>query len=188
MWENSAKAIRDHLFLKISNGLFLTRVDMHTGNETRSYYGALDAFYAGMLALSGDLKQAAANQQANYYLWTRFNMEPEVYNFMYDTIVWPSYPLRPENLESCFYLWRLTKDEKYLYMGKRMIDDILMKCRTEAGFAHIRDVNTLEKEDAMESFFLAETLKYAYLLFAPESVLDLNTYVFNTEAHPLKKR
>lgn len=40
--------------------------------------------------------------------------------------------------------------------------------------------------DEMESFFPAETLKYLYLLFDPDSKIDLDTYVFNTEAHPLK--
>lgn len=37
------------------------------------------------------------------------------------------------------------------------------------------------------SFFLAETLKYLYLLFHPDSetMIPLDEYVFNTEAHPL---
>jgi glycosyl hydrolase family 47 len=39
----------------------------------------------------------------------------------------------------------------------------------------------------MESFYLAETLKYLYLLFAPRETLDLGKVVFNTEAHPLRK-
>jgi mannosidase alpha-like ER degradation enhancer 2 len=39
----------------------------------------------------------------------------------------------------------------------------------------------------MESYFLAETLKYAYLLFAPAKTLDFDKVVFNTEAHPLKR-
>jgi hypothetical protein len=37
----------------------------------------------------------------------------------------------------------------------------------------------------MESFFFAETLKYLYLLYAPESTLDFNAVIFNTEAHPM---
>jgi hypothetical protein len=32
---------------------------------------------------------------------------------------------------------------------------------------------------------VAETLKYLYLLFADDSVIPLDQYVFNTEAHPL---
>jgi mannosidase alpha-like ER degradation enhancer 2 len=185
-WRLSSKAIKTQLLVNTKNGIFLTRVGMFLGKETRPYYGALDAFYAGVLALSGDLYTASKIQQANYYMWTKFGMEPEVFNFRTDTIVWPSYPLRPENIESCFYLYRLTREDKYLEMGKRMIGDILTKCRTDCGFAQVKNVTTMELEDDMESFFLAETLKYAYLLFAPESALSLRSFVFNTEAHPLK--
>ena len=37
----------------------------------------------------------------------------------------------------------------------------------------------------MESFVLSETFKYLYLIFSDDAVLDLEQYVFNTEAHPL---
>jgi hypothetical protein len=47
-------------------------------------------------------------------------------------------------------------------------------------------VVTKEKGDLMPSYFLAETLQYLYLLFAPDSAIDLNRVVFNTEAHPLR--
>jgi mannosidase alpha-like ER degradation enhancer 2 len=60
-------------------------------------------------------------------------------------------------------------------------------CRTDAGFAALNSVVTMEKKDAMESFFLAETLKYLYLLYAPKTTLDLNKVVFNTEAHPFRR-
>lgn len=185
-WETHRKAIAKYLITDTPHGTFLTRVDMNTGKETRSYYGALDAFYAGLLALSGDVATAQKIQDGNYYMWTRYNIEPEVFDFKKDSILYPSYPLRPENIESCFYLYRKTHDSKYLEMGKRMTDDIIDKCKTEAGFGAVKNVITLELEDSMESFFFAETLKYSYLLFAPEEMLDLNRFVFNTEAHPLK--
>ena len=35
-----------------------------------------------------------------------------------------------------------------------------------------------------QSFWLAETLKYFYLLFCPPDVVSLDDYVLNTEAHP----
>lgn len=41
-------------------------------------------------------------------------------------------------------------------------------------------------DDRMESFFLAETLKYLFLLQDPDHSISLETYVFNTEAHPLR--
>lgn len=47
-------------------------------------------------------------------------------------------------------------------------------------------VNTGVKDNMMQSFFLAETLKYLYLLFSPPSVIPLDEWVFNTEAHPFR--
>jgi len=185
-WEKSNDAIIRYLYVKTKNGAFFRRVDMNTGKETHALYGALDAFYAGILALSGNLTLAENIQQGNTYMWVKFHIEPEEFNFRTDSITYPGYPLRPENMESCFYLYRITKDEQYIRMAKHMIDDILSKCRTTSGFAAVKDVRTMEMEDSMESFFFAETLKYAYLVFAPESTLDLKKIAFTTEAHPLK--
>lgn len=47
-------------------------------------------------------------------------------------------------------------------------------------------VNSGVKDNMMQSFFLAETLKYLYLLFSPSSVISLDEWVFNTEAHPIR--
>ena len=187
-WERSKEVIIRYLLAETHYGWYFTRVNMHSGIETHSYYGALEAFSAGLLALSGDIATARNLQKGNFYMWTHFNMEPEEFDFKADTMVYPNYPLRPENIESCFYLYRYTKDNEYLWMGKRMIDDILSNCKTSAGYAEIKDVRTFQQDDAMESFFFAETLKYAYLLFAPVERFDLDKYVFTTEAHPLKVR
>jgi hypothetical protein len=72
-------------------------------------------------------------------------------------------------------------------MGETMFKSLVEYSKTESGYAELSDVRTKEKNDAMQSFFLAETLKYAYLLFAEEDILSLDEYVFNTEAHPLTK-
>lgn len=186
-WDISKAAIVKHLVSNTSHGTFMTRVDMNTGKETKPLYGALDAFCAGLMALSGEIPLARKIQKGNFYMWEHFNMEPEEFNFKTDSITYASYPLRPENIESCFYLYRLTKDDQYLQMGKVMIDDILLHCKTRKAYAALKNVRTYQKEDSMESFFFAETLKYAYLLFAPESTVDLGKIVFNTEAHLLKR-
>ena len=54
-----------------------------------------------------------------------------------------------------------------------------------SGIQNVNDVNSA-KHDTMESFWLAETLKYLFLLFSPDSALNLSEFVFNTEAHPLR--
>jgi len=72
-------------------------------------------------------------------------------------------------------------------MGQTFFDAIVAHCRTEAGYTTLKSVVTMEKGDLLPSYFLAETLKYLYLPFAPDAALDLDKVVFNTEAHPLRR-
>ena len=65
-------------------------------------------------------------------------------------------------------------------------DSLVRWCRTPDAYAALTDVRTKQQKDEMESFFFAETLKYLYLIFAPDSALDFDHIVFNTEAHPLR--
>ena len=55
------------------------------------------------------------------------------------------------------------------------------------GFARLKDVNSKAAGllDTQQSYFIAETLKYFYLLFSPPDLLSLDDWVLNTEAHPL---
>ncbi len=64
-------------------------------------------------------------------------------------------------------------------------------CRTDAGYSGIRDVYSAgggSRDDVQQSYFMAETLKYLYLLFSDDSTLPLDQWVINTEAHPLPVR
>ena len=186
-WDVHQKAIHQYLISKQDSGWFLKHVEMNTGKDISSTYGALDAFYAGLCAYSGDVSSAGQIQKANYYMWRKFNIEPEEFDFRTNKILSAYYVLRPENLESCFYLYRFTNDDNYLWMGKRMVDDIIEHCRTDIGYASLKNVQTYEKANSMQSFFFAETLKYAFILFSDKSILNLDKTVLNTEAHPFKK-
>lgn len=101
------------------------------------------------------------------------------------------YLLRPETLESLFILYRITGDQKYQEYGWEIFEAIDKWCKTGSGYASIRYVDSTGKYnqiDSMESFLLAETFKYLYLLFSPPDVLSLDKFVFNTEAHPFVRR
>lgn len=65
---------------------------------------------------------------------------------------------------------------------------VLPCAQVEQGFAGLKDVTVVppDNDDTMQSFWLAETLKYAFLLFGPADVLPLTEWVLNTEAHPLR--
>ncbi|KAL2829007.1 glycosyl hydrolase family 47-domain-containing protein [Aspergillus cavernicola] len=99
------------------------------------------------------------------------------------------YLLRPEAIESVFIMYRLTGDPSWREKGWKMFKAIDEVTKTELANSAIADV-TVENPrrlDSMESFWLAETLKYFYLLFSDPSLLSLDEYVLNTEAHPFKR-
>lgn len=94
--------------------------------------------------------------------------------------------MRPETVESFMYLWRKTGDQKYRDWGWDIFQAFETQTKLPTGYTGLRDVNTGEKDDKMQTFFLAETLKYLYLLFSPSTVIPLDEWVFNTEAHPMR--
>ncbi|KAJ1915865.1 hypothetical protein H4219_004087 [Mycoemilia scoparia] len=102
----------------------------------------------------------------------------------------PSNELRPEIIESLMVLYRVTGDPIYQEWGWDMFQAFEHFSKTRAGYASYSDVNNSDRRtgqvDQMPSFFLAETMKYLYLLFSPKDYISLDEYVFNTEAHPLR--
>ncbi len=119
-------------------------------------------------------------------MWMKHDIEPEEIDYRTMAVSSPGYPLRPEIIESTYYLYHYTKDPQYLLMGKTIFDDFVKYCRTNEGYAALQSVVKKEKSDSMQSFLFAETFKYFYLLFASTKTLDLDKVIFNTEAHPIR--
>lgn len=186
MWRDSLPAINRYLADERPNGLWYGVADMATGARTATTYGSLQAFFPSVLAMSGDLDRARRLQDSGFAMWNDAGVEPELFDYSTMAIVSPGYQLRPEIVESAYYLYEYTKDPRYLRMGETIFDDLIKYCRTERGYTVLRSVVTHEQGDRMHSFFLAETLKYLYLLFRPDA-LDFKHIVFNTEAHPLRR-
>ncbi len=183
MWRTSIRALNTY----VADGDWYGEVDMETGKRTAPEFGALHAFFPGVLALGGDLKRARALEESAFRMWQLHGIEPEALNYKTMTVTVPGYPLRPEIIESAYVLHRLTHDPRYVEMGRVFLDSLAAHCRTDAGYTTLKSVVTMEKGDLMPSYFLAETLKYLYLLFAPDRALDFRRVVFNTEAHPLRR-
>ena len=102
----------------------------------------------------------------------------------------PRYLLRPEAIESIFVLYRVTGNEDLREKAWDMFQRIMIATETPFGNAAIANVTVdgaTEKEDSMESFWMAETLKYFYLIFSPADVVSLDDFVLNTEAHPFRR-
>lgn len=97
--------------------------------------------------------------------------------------------LRPEFLESLFYMYQLTGNSTYQDWGWQIFEGFQKYTKVANGYTsigNVRSVTNVRPKDMMESFFLSETLKYLYLLFADDpKLLDIDKFVINSEAHPL---
>lgn len=186
MAKDALASVNKHLADEVEGALWYGGADMTTGARTRTTYGSLHAFLPSVFVLAGDLDRARRLQDSGFRMWNLHGIEPEVLDYKEMRATRAGYELRPEIMESAYYLDRATKDPKYVEMGRVFLDGLMKHCRTDAGYTTLKDVTTKEKNDLMHSFFLAETMKYLYLLFEPKA-LDFDAVVFNTEAHPLKK-
>ncbi|KAG4026546.1 hypothetical protein MFRU_039g00240 [Monilinia fructicola] len=99
------------------------------------------------------------------------------------------YILRPEAIESVWYMYRITGDKSWQEKGWKMFEAVINATSTKYGHSAIYDVTSESsfQIDEMESFWLAETLKYFYLLFSTPETISLDDWVLNTEAHPFKR-
>lgn len=186
MWQETVAALNAHVADEQPAGLWYGAVDMDDGRRTGTEFGALEAFLPAVLALGGDVARARRLEDSALSMWRQFGVEPDGYDYVTRKATMPPYPLRPEIIESAVYLAHYANDSSYRDLGPRFLDDIDACCRVDAGFANLKSVVTKEKADLMPSYFIAETLKYLYLLAAPETV-DWAHVVFNTEAHPLRR-
>ncbi|KAJ3353563.1 ER degradation-enhancing alpha-mannosidase-like protein 2 [Entophlyctis luteolus] len=164
-------------------------VDVHieTGKVMYPYFHSLGAFWPGVKILAGDVEEGMRELNAMSETYRLVAFLPEALNLQESTGFIEgrtSYPLRPEFVESLWVAYRATKNPTILRAAFEMVDRLNNHTRTEHGFANVADVRTLALEDKMESFFLAETLKYLYLIFDVDNEYNSGNYVFNTEAHP----
>ena len=187
MWRESIGALDRYLADDAPTGFWYGQVDMLTGKRTATEFGALHAFLPAVLALGGDLGRARRLEASCFKTWNLHGVEPEVVDYRTMAVVEAGYPLRPEIVESAYYLRHYTRDPRYLEMGRTFLAGLLAHCRTDAGYTVLKNVVTKEKGDLMPSYFLAETLKYLYLIFAPDQALDFDQVIFNTEGHPLRR-
>ncbi|KAI0321883.1 alpha-mannosidase [Amylostereum chailletii] len=186
VWNESYASIMR--FSRSQDGFWYRRVNMHTGDLAYYTLDSLSAFWPGLQVLAGDLENAIKSHMLYWNLWQRHSGLPEVWDMNFKQATSLQYPLRPEFVESTWYLYRATRDSLYLDVGERILHDITLRSKVSCGLAGIADLKTNKRDDRMESFVLSETLKYLYLLFDEENPLhsDDSNWVLTTEGHILR--
>ncbi|AWP20361.1 2-Mannosidase [Scophthalmus maximus] len=203
MYYDALQAIETNLMRKSSGGL--TYIAEWKGGLLEHKMCHLTCFAGGMIALGADgapgdktghqMEQAAeiARTCHESYVRTALKLGPEAFRFDggVEAIATRQnekyFILRPEVIETYMYMWRFTHDPKYREWGWEAVQALEQHCKVEGGYSGIRDVyaSTPNHDDVQQSFYLAETLKYLYLLFSDDDHLPFDHWVFNTEAHPL---
>lgn len=202
MYDKAVEAI-ERMLVKRSSPSNLTYIAEYKFGRLEHKMDHLACFTAGMFALGAkgsrnekhfiNLGGEIANTCHESYRKTATGIGPEAFRFEgpHEAVGLRSneryYILRPEVIEAYFYMWRYTHDQKYREWAWEAAQNIEKYCRVGVGYCGIRDVATtaVSHDDVQQSFFLAETLKYLYLIFSEDSLIPLDHWVFNTEAHPL---
>ncbi|XP_008297215.1 endoplasmic reticulum mannosyl-oligosaccharide 1,2-alpha-mannosidase [Stegastes partitus] len=201
------EGVKKHLLRKTGPNM-LTFVGELSNNRFNAKMDHLVCFLPGTLALGAhnglpgdhmDLAVQLMETCHQMYVQMETGLSPEIAHFSLqstdgrDVIVKPADRhnlLRPETVESLFYMYRFTKDTKYRDWGWDILQSFNKYTKVPDGgytsINNVRDPANPGPRDKMESFFLGETLKYLYLLFSDDvELLSLDKYIFNTEAHPL---
>eukprot|EP00040_Diaphanoeca_grandis_P014842 m.75398 g.75398 ORF g.75398 m.75398 type:complete len:787 (+) comp24783_c0_seq1:192-2552(+) len=177
----------DSIMKLLRKGPFIFHANMnHPHVITRKHLDSLQMFWPGLQVLHGDIDLASAMHRMHYTLTEKYDFPPEGYTTAMN-VHWGNYPLRPEFIESTYFLYQATKNPFYLEVGKKSLENLKRYTKVNCGFAAILDVRKKTHEDKMDSFMLAETFKYLYLLFTePEDLtIDVDKFIFTTEAHML---
>ena len=152
-------------WIEDQSGFFYKNVGMNSGQMNVPWIDSLAAFYPGLQVLAGDVSAAIRPHFFYFTIWQKFDALPERFNLHSNILPIEIYPLRPELIESTFMLYQATKNDFYLDVGERILNDLERFTKSKCGYAALKRVITKEKDPRMESFFLSETLKYLYLLF-----------------------
>lgn len=195
LYNQSIEGMRRFLLRNTTQGTYVGKIKSSSPDDSLTY---LSFFLPGMISLGAqylnkddmDLAISLANTFAKWHNNTVSGLMGDAYHLTSKnlTLTDTKYKLRPEFIESCFYLFRFTGDSKWREIGWKIFESLSINCRATHGFGELKDVNHPELgiEDIQDSYLLAETFKYSYLLFSNSSVIPLDQYVFTTEAHPLR--
>ncbi|ODM92560.1 Mannosyl-oligosaccharide alpha-1,2-mannosidase isoform A [Orchesella cincta] len=208
MYDDAMDGFVNNSLVKISKPSNLLYIAESRDDRVEDVVGHLACFAGGMFALGAhvdptnknavrdaEIGRNFTNTCHESYIRTATKIGPEVFRFndeveaegQFDSD--KAYILRPEVMESYLVLYRLTNDTKYRDWGWDAAQAIerYTKAGPGRGYSGIRNVDSTNpaKDDVQQTFFLAETLKYLYLLFSTNDLISLDQWVFNTECHPL---
>ncbi|MFE2543299.1 glycoside hydrolase family 47 protein [Actinacidiphila glaucinigra] len=181
-------AVLEHLTERRSGRLWFRQADMRTGAATGHAQSELTAFYAGLLAQSGRVAEGEAYHASWAAALRSFRLPPESLDYHGMRALDPSYPLRPEYVDSCLFLWLTTGKELYRRRAAEMFRRQKQYCKVVNGYTVVRDVTArpMKLGDLTPAYWFSENAKYYYLLFARARRFDYRSNYLTTEGNVLR--
>ncbi len=177
-------AILKHERTRIDGPTWFANVDYGTGALLPAQsQSELAAFYAELLAKSGNLRTGEFYYDSFTAVEDRFGLIPEQFDYRTLRLLDPGYQLRPEYANSAFDLWFLTGRDKYRATARRHFARLREHCRVAGGYTIVTDVTTrpMKHGDLCPAYCFAENFKYLYLMFADSPRFDGTSYYLSTE-------
>ena len=113
-------------------------VHMHRPHTTSKHFiDALGAFWPGLQVLMGDIKPAIESHEVLYQIMQRHDFIPEAFTSDFQ-VHWAQHLLRPEFVESTYFLYRATLDPYYLEAGEKVLRSLQKHARVTCGYASIK--------------------------------------------------
>ena len=107
-------------------------VNMHTGQLATTWIDSLQASFPAVQVLRGDIDEAICLHALYYSIWRKFGVLPERFNWQIKMPDVLFYPLRPEFIESTYFLYQATKNPFYLHVGRDILDNLNAFTRVES--------------------------------------------------------
>jgi mannosyl-oligosaccharide alpha-1,2-mannosidase len=168
--------------------LWLADVDMNTGARASTEQDELAAFYGGLLAQGGQVREGAAYTESWAAVQERFGVLPETYDYATGTAVARSNALRPELADAAFTLWLATRQERWREIGAVHFRAMLRWNKARFGYTDLADVTAVPKRQAdhCPGYWWSEQMKYYWLLFSDTPRLDYRRPYLSTEGNVLR--
>jgi mannosyl-oligosaccharide alpha-1,2-mannosidase len=187
MYDVCTRAILKHQQVWHGGSLWFADVDFETVGVVSTEQDELAAFYGGLLAQGGELREGAAYTESWAKVQDRFGILPEGYDYAAGAPTQVTNALRPELVDSCLNLWLLDRNPRWREIARTHFLAMKRWNKAAFGYADLADVTSAPKRQADHTpgYWWSEQMKYYYLLFSDTPRFDYRRNYLSTEGNVL---
>ena len=185
MYEASLAAILRHQQVWQGGGLWFADVDFETGKVLDTSQNELAAFFGGLLAQGGALREGAAYTESWAGVQDRYGILPEVYDFKSGAAKRAANGLVPELADSAYHLWLIDGRPRWRELLRTHYLNMKRRQKARHGYTQLSSVTTKRQGDRCPGYWWSEQMKYYYLAFADTPRFDYKKNYLSTEGNVL---